>query len=162
MAAWSGPGWPEIPKAVESLTEPFQRLPKASFGGIPMSYYERLGPALEHEEMVLQWLRYKGCIAEPWGQALFPIAIQEALRECQDGDGNPVLLRWFRPLVFLIDAAQRPEIQLIDKHVDHPHRVVLSNVKRSFESIRLSLPSCTNAQKQPPETEPTSLGRFQN
>src|SRR5580704_13287859 len=23
--------------------------------------------------------------------------------------------------------AQRPEIQLIDKHVDHPHRVVLSN-----------------------------------
>src|SRR3984893_18325274 len=24
--------------------------------------------------------------------------------------------------------AQRPEIQLIDKHVDHPHRVVLSNV----------------------------------
>src|SRR3977135_1651829 len=24
--------------------------------------------------------------------------------------------------------AQRPEIHLIDKHVDHPHRVVLSNV----------------------------------
>src|SRR5712672_3255810 len=24
--------------------------------------------------------------------------------------------------------AHRPEIQLIDKHVDHPHRVVLSNV----------------------------------
>src|SRR3981081_2363215 len=24
--------------------------------------------------------------------------------------------------------AQSPEIQLIDKHVDHPHRVVLSNV----------------------------------
>ncbi len=24
--------------------------------------------------------------------------------------------------------AQRPEIQLIDKHVDYPHRVVLSNV----------------------------------
>src|ERR1700740_800805 len=24
--------------------------------------------------------------------------------------------------------APRPEIQLIDKHVDHPHRVVLSNV----------------------------------
>src|ERR1700694_2197174 len=24
--------------------------------------------------------------------------------------------------------AQRPEIQRIDKHVDHPHRVVLSNV----------------------------------
>src|SRR6201988_553107 len=24
--------------------------------------------------------------------------------------------------------AQLPEIQLIDKHVDHPHRVVLSNV----------------------------------
>src|ERR1700720_3671163 len=24
--------------------------------------------------------------------------------------------------------AQRPEIQLIDKHVDHPHRIVLSNV----------------------------------
>src|SRR6202045_2280050 len=24
--------------------------------------------------------------------------------------------------------AQRPEIQLIDKHVDHPHRVVLGNV----------------------------------
>src|SRR5438270_13922217 len=24
--------------------------------------------------------------------------------------------------------AQRPEIQLIDKHVDHPHRAVLSNV----------------------------------
>ena len=28
-----------------------------------MSYYERLGPALEHEEMVLEWLRYEGCIA---------------------------------------------------------------------------------------------------
>jgi hypothetical protein len=61
-----------------------------------MSYYERVGPALEHEEKALQWLRYEGCIAEPWGQALFTIAIQEALRGCQDTDGNPILLRWSR------------------------------------------------------------------
>jgi hypothetical protein len=114
---------PPDPKALESPTEPFQRLPKAIFGGILMSYYERLGPALEHEEQVLQWLRYEGCIAEPWGQALFPIAIQEALRTCQDADGNPVLLRWFPdiialspPLVFLIDAKQGARHQDTGKH----------------------------------------------
>ena len=110
MVAWAGPGWPEIgcsgktrdrryrapdPKpwrARQSHSSAFQR---QALAGIPMSYYERSGPALEHEEMVLQWLRYEGCIAEPWGRALFPIAIQEALRTCQDADGNPVLLRWF-------------------------------------------------------------------
>jgi len=107
----------------ERPTEPFQRLPKASFGGIPMSYYERVGPALEHEEKVLQWLRYEGCIAEPWGQALFPIAFQDALRACQDADGNPVLLRWFPdiialvpPLAFLIDAKQGARHRDTGKH----------------------------------------------
>jgi hypothetical protein len=85
-----------------------------------VNYLSRKSP---YSPVVLQWLRHEGCIAEPWGQALFPIAIQEALRTCQDADGNPVLLRWFpdiialfRPLVFLIDAKQGARHQDIGKH----------------------------------------------
>ena len=37
--------------------------------------------------------------------------------------------------------AQRPEIQLIDKHVDHPHRVVLSNVVIQILGKQNALPA---------------------
>src|ERR1700724_49982 len=37
--------------------------------------------------------------------------------------------------------AQRPEIQLIDKHVDHPHRAVLSNVVIQILGKQNALPT---------------------
>jgi hypothetical protein len=58
------------------------------------TFHERLGPALEHEKKVIQWLIFKGSLAVPFGQGLLPDSIRDALKNCQDSDKNPALIRW--------------------------------------------------------------------
>src|ERR1700730_17074572 len=53
--------------------------------------------------------------------------------------------------------AQRPEIQLIDKHVDHPHRAVLSNVVIQIHGKQNALPTVFTLDETRHLTPPTQI-----
>jgi hypothetical protein len=106
------------------------------------TFHERLGPALEHEKKVIQWLIFKGCLAVPFGQGVLPVAIRDALKNCQDSDKNPALIRWLPDILAVYEPLMLPlliEAKQGVRHSDTGNHSIEQNSLKTMLQIEKAL-----------------------
>lgn len=76
-------------------------------------FARRFGPAQAWESQLLDHLRNRGWLAEPFGQAQIPEPMRPHLHRWADEYGRPTLLRW-TPDIIAVRPTARPFVCLID------------------------------------------------
>jgi hypothetical protein len=90
-----------------------------------MSFAARLAQARSAETTVLSGLRDNGWNAEPFGQALLPDSIRDALKRYINLDGSPTLLRWLPDVIASKQFAWFQMIVLLDVKADSGQRFAI-------------------------------------
>jgi hypothetical protein len=106
------------------------------------TFHERLGPALEHEQNVIQWLIFKGCLAVPFGQGQLPDFIRDALRNCQDRDNNPALIRWLPDILAVYERLKLAlliEAKQGERHADTGNHSIEQDSLKAMLQIEKAL-----------------------